>query len=209
MKLSRLPGLGILCCRRVARRLWMAALRPCFAAHGRGCWFDPQGDYSYANIFLGDDVSLGVRPVLLAAQSRIRIGSHVMFGPEVMIIGGVHNTALPGRVMTAVHEKTPNDDLDVVIDDDVWVGARAIILRGVTVGRGAIVGAGAVVTKSVPPYAIVAGNPAQVVRFRWDVETILAHETALYPPGQRLAREALETWAAEGVMLAPRRAPGG
>ena len=60
----------------------------------------------------------------------------------------------------------------VVIGHDVWVGHSAILLPGVHVGNGAVVGAGAVVTKSVPPYAIVAGNPARVLRHRFDEETV-------------------------------------
>ena len=52
----------------------------------------------------------------------------------------------------------------VVIEDDVWIGAKAIVLKGVTIGRGAVVAAGAVVTKDVPPFTLVAGNPAQVTR---------------------------------------------
>lgn len=59
-----------------------------------------------------------------------------------------------------------------VIGNDVWLGASSVVLKGVTIGDGAVVGAGAVVTKDVPPYAIVAGNPAQVIRFRFDEETI-------------------------------------
>lgn len=58
------------------------------------------------------------------------------------------------------------------IGHDVWVGSRAIVLQGVTVGNGAVIGAGAVVTKDVPPYAIVAGCPARIIRYRFDEETI-------------------------------------
>jgi acetyltransferase-like isoleucine patch superfamily enzyme len=61
---------------------------------------------------------------------------------------------------------------DVVIGNDVWIGYRAIILSGVTIGDGAVIGAGAVVTKDVEPYAIVAGNPARLIRKRFDDETI-------------------------------------
>lgn len=73
-------------------------------------------------------------------------------------------------------EKRIEDDPGVVIEDDVWVGTRAIILAGVTIGRGAVVAAGAVVTKSVPPYAIVGGNPARILRMRWSEADIIEHE---------------------------------
>ena len=182
--------------KRARRLLLMLILRPLFAAHGRHFWFDPDGEYSFSTIEVGDDVSLGLRPTLDATRSWIRIGNKVMFGPEVTIRGGNHTTTYVGRFMADVrpHEKRAADDKGVVIEDDVWVGTRAIILDGVTVGRGAIVGAGAVVTRSVAPYAIVGGNPARLIRFRWDVDTILRHEESLYPPENRHPREALEQW---------------
>jgi acetyltransferase-like isoleucine patch superfamily enzyme len=176
---------------KVVRRLKMLLQRSLFAAHGRNFRFDPDGCYTYETISVGDDVSLGVRPTLMAAKSKITIGNHVMFGPEVMLIGGRHNTAVVGRFMTDVHDKQPEDDLGVVIEDDVWIASRTIVLRGVRIGRGSIVGAGSIVTKSVPPYAIAIGNPAKVIRFRWEVETIIEHEKALYPPDKRLTREEL------------------
>ncbi len=94
------------------------------------------------------------------------------------------------------HEKRPGDDQPVVIEDDVWIGSDAILLKGVHLSRGCIVAAGAVVTKSVPPYAVVAGVPARVIKFRWDVDTILRHEQILYPPDSRLSRDALLRWQA-------------
>lgn len=88
-----------------------------------------------------------------------------MFGPGVVVIGGGHNSTAIGKFMSDVHERTGNEDLGVVIQDDVWVGARAILLRGVIVGRGAVIAAGSVLTKSVPPYAVVGGNPARIIKF--------------------------------------------
>jgi len=187
------------------KRLRMYLLRPLFGSRGRGFRFDPDGLYSFQNIHVGDQVNLGYQPILLAARSEIRIGNHVMFGPQVLVVGGGHNTTKLGAFMSEVHEKTANDDLGVVIEDDVWIGARAVLLRGITIGRGTIVGAGSVVNRSTPPYAIVAGNPARVVRFRWDVATILAHESALYPATHCLSRESLEAWQQSGCMLPPKR----
>ncbi|MBK8573112.1 MAG: galactoside O-acetyltransferase [Holophagaceae bacterium] len=136
--------------RRASRRLRMYLLRPLFGSQGRGFRFDPDGLYSFPNIHVGDEVNLGYQPILMAALSEIRIGSRIMFGPQVMVIGGGHNTAKIGAFMSEVHEKAAGDDLGVVIEDDVWVGGRAIILRGVTLGRGSIIGAGSVVNRSTP-----------------------------------------------------------
>lgn len=201
----RLACLFVLFFKRVFRRLRMLFYRRLFASYGKSFWFDPDGFYSFGNINVGDNVNLGIRPTLIAKLSKIQIGSYVMFGPEVMVIGGGHSVGKVGRFMTDVSEKTGNEDLGVVIQDDVWVGARAILLRGVTVGRGAVIGAGAVVTKSVPPYAIVGGNSAAVLGFRFSVDEVLAHESDLYPITARISREQLETWQQERVMLEPLR----
>jgi maltose O-acetyltransferase len=91
------------------------------------------------------------------------IGNDVMFGPEVVILSGSHNferTDIPMREQGATPRKP------VVIGNDVWIGTRVIILPGITIGSHAIVAAGAVVTKDVPEYAIVAGNPAVIKKFR-------------------------------------------
>ncbi len=89
-------------------------------------------------------------------------------------------------------EKPEGFDKDVIIGADAWVGRNVTILKGVVVGRGAIVGAGAVLRRSVPPYAIVIGDPAKIVGFRFKPEEIIEHEAALYPEKDRLPKEMLE-----------------
>jgi acetyltransferase-like isoleucine patch superfamily enzyme len=76
-------------------------------------------------------------------------------------------------------DKSPEDDQPIVIEDDVWIGYRAIVLKGVTVGRGSVVGAGSVVTRDVPRYAIVAGVPARKVGVRFSEDEIREHERVL------------------------------
>jgi acetyltransferase-like isoleucine patch superfamily enzyme len=177
--------------RKIWRRGWMYLYRPLFASYGKSFRFDPFGCYTFETISVGDDVNLGIRPTLLAAESKIVIGSHIIFGPEVTILAGDHNTLVVGKFLCDVKVKRPEDDRDVIIEDDAWIGSRAIILKGVTIGRGSIVAAGAVVTKSVPPYTVAAGVPARVVKLRWDVQMILEHERLLYPVERRLAPETL------------------
>lgn len=81
---------------------------------------------------------------------------------------------------------------DVVVEEDVWIGANVTLLSGVTVGRGATIGAGSVCIKSVPPYAIVIGNPAKVIGFNYNPEETLEHEKGLYSENERLPLELLE-----------------
>ena len=108
-------------------------------------------------------------------------------------LGRNHSSHFIGKLMIdyTLDDKLKSDDEDVVIENDVWVGAGAIILKGVHIGRGAIVAAGAVVATHVPPYAFVAGVPAKTIRFRWGLEEILRHETMLYPKEKRITKEEL------------------
>ena len=82
---------------------------------------------------------------------------------------------------------------DITIGEDVWVGTNATILSGGNLGRGCIVGACSVVTKPVPPYALVVGSPARIVGVKFSLEQILEHEKALYPVSERMKREELES----------------
>lgn len=133
----------------------------------------------YQNISAGDDVFIGERAIFHASESGIRIGSKVMFGPSVTILGGDHRFDVIGEYMFDVKEKRPENDLEVVIEDDVWVGARVVILKGVRIGKGSVIGAGSVVTRSVPPYSIYTGSPAPRIRERWNSEQIAAHQALL------------------------------
>lgn len=170
MRLSHIPGRTWLLVAGGVRRLLRLLIRLLFVACGRNVSFNPFDHFSY---------------------STIRIGSKVMFGPNVIIRGGNHNTTVLGRYMFDIHEKRMEDDQPVTIEDDVWVGAGAIILMGVTIGLGAIIGAGAVVTHDVAPYSVVAGVPARVIRSRWSVAKIIEHEKMLYPMERRFTEEEL------------------
>ena len=76
--------------------------------------------------------------------------------------------------------KLPENDKDVIFEGDNWIGMNSTILKGCTIGRGCIVAAGAVVNKSTPPYSIVGGVPAKVLKMRFTEEEIIEHERILY-----------------------------
>lgn len=174
--------------RRIYSRVVMILIRPAFQHYGRNFIFDPRDSFTYSNIEVGDDVSIGRGASFMAVESKIVIGNKVMFGPNVTIIGGNHNTSVVGRFMYDVQEKRPEDDQDIIFEDDIWVGACAIILKGVRVGRGSIIAAGALVTKDVKPYTVVAGVPAKKISTRFgDINMLIKHEESLYPPEKRLS----------------------
>lgn len=91
------------------------------------------------------------------------IGNEVMMGPEIIILSGSHNFSDTSIPMT--HQGAPARR-PVTIGNDVWIGTRTIILPGVKIGSHSIIGSGSIVTKDVPEWAIVAGNPAKVIKFR-------------------------------------------
>jgi serine acetyltransferase len=96
---------------------------------------------------------------------RVTLGRYAMLAPEVVIIGGDHRIDVPG---TPILFSGRPELARTVIGADAWIGFRAIIMAGVTVGRGAIVAAGAVVTHDVPPYEIYAGVPARKIGERFE-----------------------------------------
>jgi acetyltransferase-like isoleucine patch superfamily enzyme len=165
----------ILAFRRIRRRAKMILYRPLFCSHGKNFVFDPDAHYTFNTISVGNNVFIGPRAYLNSTHSTIDLGDGVMIGPEVMMVGGNHRYSVLGVPMHLIHEKTDGDDGPITIGSDVWIGARATILKDVTVGEGAIVAAGAVVTRDVPPYSIVAGVPARVVKMRFSEEDLKRH----------------------------------
>lgn len=112
--------------------------------------------YKPSGISIGKDTILG-EGVVLDGRAPLRIGNHVAFASEVMVYNAQHD--MKSETFQAIQEA-------VTIEDYVFVGPRAIILPGVTIGRGAVVGAGAVVTKDVPELTIVGGIPAKEIGVR-------------------------------------------
>ncbi len=136
------------------------------------------------NIFIGDDVVLCEYLQLLTTRAKIIIGNGVVIASYTSIITGNHRVDLIGKRICDIDEETeklPENDEDVIIEDDVWIGTHAIILKGVTIGTGSVIAAGAIVTKDVPPYSIYINSNKIIPRFTQ--EEIIEHERLLRENG--------------------------
>lgn len=110
-------------------------------------------------------------------NSKLIIGNYCSIGPDVkFLLGGEHRTdtisTYPFKVKVFGETKEAGSKGDIVLHDDVWIGANALICSGVEIGQGAVIAAGAVVTKDVPSYAIVGGNPAKIIKYRFSEKMI-------------------------------------
>lgn len=112
-------------------------------------------------LYIGDNSNIG-RYTYVGCSGLITIGKDVMISPRVSFYAENHNFSSTDKPM--IEQGVTCEP--ITIEDDCWIASGAIILAGVTVGRGSIVAAGSVVSKSVPPYSIVAGIPAKVIRSR-------------------------------------------
>lgn len=194
--MMRLLASGFWVARKIYARIQMVCFRALFKKAGANFTFSASDFFSYKTISVGDNVFIGPGAHFSSIE-EISIGDNVMFGPRVLILGGNHNSELGGQPMRFIESKRKQDDEPIRIEEDVWIGAEAMILKGVTIGRGAIVGAASVVTKNVKPYAIVVGCPAKEVKFRGTTGEVENHEAKLYAEKDRLPKERLSHLARE------------
>lgn len=145
---------------------------------GKGVYLRPMSSdlKGLWNMSIGDGSSIPKGSTFYCTEVPLNIGKKVIFGPNPTIITGDHRIDVIGKYIMDSHEKLPENDAPVVIEDDVWCGANVTILKGVTIGRGSVVAAGAVVTKSCPPYSIIGGVPAKVLKMRFTPEEFEEHE---------------------------------
>lgn len=151
----------------------LTLIGPQFITFGNGCYIGPHsrieawsrygGQVFEPSIVFGNRVRINSR-CHIGAISRIEVGDDTLMGSGVFISDHSH-----GRICAEEAEIAPNDrDLyskgSVVIGDKVWIGENVVIMPGVTVGRCSIIGAMSVVTHDVPPFSVVAGNPARVIK---------------------------------------------
>lgn len=160
--------------------VWKRAMKSC----GKGVYLRPMSSdiKGLYNLSIGDDTSIPKGSTFYCTEAPLTIGRKVIFGPNPTIMTGNHRIDIIGKFMIDVttSEKLPENDEAVVIEDDVWCGANVTILKGVTIGHGCVVAAGAVVTQSFPPYSIIGGVPAKLIKMRFSEEQAKENDRILY-----------------------------
>lgn len=163
--------------------IWRPFVKYSMKHCGKGVYLRPTSSdlKGLWNLSIGDDTSSPKGSTFYCTIAPLTIGKKVIFGPHPTIITGDHRIDIIGKYIIDItnKEKLPENDQPVVIEDDVWCGANVTILKGVTIGRGSVVAAGAVVTKSFPPYSIIGGVPARLLKMRFTPEQIAEHEKIL------------------------------
>lgn len=142
-------ALRIFCCRRIFRKCGNIDTINRHAYFGNG-----------AGVEIGDHSGIGAN---CRVPHNIVIGRDVMMAPEVLIFRGNHRFSAPDIPMIRQGDEEASP---VVIGDDVWIGQRAILTPGRRIADGTVVAAGAVVTKDFPPYSVIGGNPARLLKSR-------------------------------------------
>ena len=119
-------------------------------------------------------------------DGRFIMKKHAGASQGLTVITGKHGQEV-GRLSSGlVYSRERDVDTDVIVNEDVRIGANVTLLPGIIIGRGSVIGACSVVTKDVPPYTIAAGNPAKVISYVFSPEEIQKHEEILYPKEERL-----------------------
>jgi len=121
---------------------------------------------------------LNVQSLYATPEEKLSIGNYVSIASDSLFLLGTNHqtdTITTYPLHSKLIGRSPLDAISkgpIIVQDEAWIGSNAIILSGVTIGKGAMVAAGAIVTKDVPPYAIVGGNPARVIRYKFSEEIV-------------------------------------
>lgn len=178
--------------RKQWRKMWIDNFfHSDFAQVGEHCQVMPNSSLVPNNIYMEDYSRIQGLCNMISYKGKLIVKKYAAIASGVTIIPSSHTptVGLP-QFLSSTHIN--DKDETIVVNEDAWVGAGSILLSHCVVGRGAVVAAGAVVSKEVPPYAVVAGIPAKIIASRFTIDQILEHEKILYPPEERMQYDVLK-----------------
>ena len=140
---------------------------------------------------LDDYVRLQPNIRMISHGGKLIVKKYTAIGAGTVIIPGSH---IPTVGLPQFLSQTHINDVatDIIVGEDCWIGSGSYLLSHAKIGRGCVVAAGSIVTKEIPPYAVVAGSPAKIIASRFSIPQIIKHEEILYSPEERIKKETLE-----------------
>lgn len=154
--------------------------------------FVPTHISTIKNVFMYEQSRIQAHAKIITHTGKFIMNKYSGAAPGLTVITGNHTptVGIPHYLLPVC--RINDKEKDVIVKEDVWIGANVTLLSGVTIGRGALIGACSVVTRDIPPYAVVAGNPARIIKAKFTPEEIIEHESILYPQKERFDKDYLE-----------------
>ena len=144
------------------------------------------------HVFLHDYSRLQGQHVIYNYTGKFIVKEYSGLSVGLVVVTGNHEptVGVPQYMLAISHLN--DKETDIIVEEDVWIGARVTLLAGAHIGRGAVIGASSLVNKEIPPYAVAVGSPARIIASKFTIEQILEHERILYPESMRFSRQFLE-----------------
>ena len=144
------------------------------------------------NMYLDDYCVVQGQTNFISNKGKLIVKKYSVISSGCTIVPGSHKLTVGVPFYLATTNHINDDEGDIIIEEDCWVGAGCILLPKCHIGRGAVIGAGSVVKKDVPPYAVVVGVPAKIIATKFTIDEVLKHESILYSPEERMSKIELE-----------------
>lgn len=145
-----------------------------------------------SHVFLHDYTRIHRQSIIYNYTGKFIMKEYSGASIELLVVTGNHRPTVGIPHYMLPLSRINDKETDIIVEEDVWIGARVTLLAGAHIGRGTVIGANSLVNKEVPPYAVAVGSPVRIVASKFTLEQILEHEKALYPEEKRFTRAYLE-----------------
>ena len=143
-------------------------------------------------VYLYDYCNLHQRHIIYNYTGKFIMKEYSVASIDLLVVTGNHTPTVGIPFYSSAMSHINDKETDIILEEDVWIGARVTLLAEAHIGRGAIIGANSLVNKEIPPYAVAVGTPAKIIAAKFTIEQILEHEKLLYPEEKRFTKEYLE-----------------
>lgn len=149
------------------------------------------------NVFLSEKTRINSGCTILTYTGKFYLKKYSAIGAGTMVITGNHipTVGIPHYILGRQHVN--DKECDIIVEEDVWVGANVTLLAGSHISRGCIIGACSLVNKEIPPYAVAVGIPTKIIASKFSIEQIIEHEKKIYPEEERYSEDFLKELFAE------------